>query len=148
MRSMTHDRVTPEIKIRSLRAVLGLLLCLVLGLGGCAKEGDVPLRPSPPQPPTTATLNLSASPDDVTLTAQWQDVSGPHVQTTRWRLPNGRLYEQQVQEFSGATTPVVSRLATIGTPISDRRLSGTWRVEVFLDDHPLPAASLSFPLGG
>ncbi len=140
MRSMIHDL--------PFRAVLGVAFwaCwLALGVEGCAKEGDAP---SPPPPPVAVNLNLSASPDDAALTTQWQGISGPHVQTTRWRLPNGRLYEQQVQEFSGATLPVVSRLAITGTPISDRRLSGTWRVEVFLDGNPLPAASMVFSIGG
>ena len=141
MPSMTRDL--------TVRAVLCLILL------GCAKEGDNLSPPPPPPPPgpqaATLTLSQTAFPgnaDEIALTVSWQSVSGAHTQVTRWRLPGGRLYEQQTQAVSGSQSAVITRLAVAGTPIADRRLYGTWRVEVFLDAALTPAASLAFRIGG
>lgn len=136
-------------------AVVCVAVSLAIWAGGCAKEGDPP-ESLPPQPgPPAATLTLSTSPDgpqqtmfessvdDIVLTTFWQNVSGPRLQVTRWRQPNSHLYEQRTQEFSGGS-PVVTSMAVSGAPVSVRSLSGTWRVEVFLDNAAIPAAVLAF----
>lgn len=97
---------------------------------------------------------------DLFVFTAWKNVQGEHTQRVRLLLPDGNLYQASETKFTtqaGSTTPGVqlavrSRddyavslpLAVAGTHITQRSLSGTWTVEVYLDGKFITRTSLTF----
>jgi hypothetical protein len=101
-------------------------------------------------------------------------LTGEHRELRRFYAPSGELYYEKLLAYSteldapvpfldhvsvprskqvAALTPdasgqlIVSDLFPVaGTWISDRAMTGTWRVELYLDGAPTPTATLPFEL--
>lgn len=87
---------------------------------------------------------------DLFIFVAWRGVRGMHSQEVRLLLPDGNLYQAldtkfttqqglaamdgvQVAQLSRGEPTVVSFLPVAGTFITQRLLSGTWRIQVSLD---------------
>jgi hypothetical protein len=109
---------------------------------------------------------------DLFLYTYWRRLSGEHLMTMMFYGPDGRLYQQRVLPISigtpssptrsvpGVEGPVdvqqtipssgydvsIIQLPVAGTWITEHRLLGLWRVDVFLDGASSPLVSGSFSL--
>ncbi len=152
----------PTRKLLSLRGVIIAPLALWLTISGAACSSGVlsPLPdPSPPgdglpggggsaivifcdnsDPSCTASIQFSvAALRDLFILVDWMDYpAGNHLQTLKIFLPDGNLYQPFETTFAIAQTPTgsfttVESLPVAGSHITQRSLTGDWRVEVFLD---------------
>ncbi len=143
---------------RSFTARIGLLtalLCGAAGFPGCGVQSlSVAGGPGQNPPPASATISLCASGSpgctaassfsvaslrDLSVSVQWNNVpAGNHVQNLEFFLPSGGLYQSVETSFLIASSPVGSTTMTgalpvAGTWITQRSLTGNWKVQVSLD---------------
>lgn len=133
-------------------AVLGC----VLGGFGCAQQSSMTDSGTPPPPSAAVTFCDNPAPGcaagtsfsvsvlrDLSIRVQWSNLSpGNHVQTLNFILPDGNVYESMETSFAIAEEPVgatttLQALPVAGTFITERSLTGQWRIEVSLDGEPM-----------
>lgn len=95
---------------------------------------------------------------DLFVFSAWKHVSGEHVQELRFYLPDGNLYQSIETKFTtdpngkkaGVKNTVRSRddsalsvaLPVAGTHITQRSLSGEWKVDLLLDGKRITSTTL------
>jgi hypothetical protein len=123
---------------------------------GCAGAamGPVTQMPAPqPQPAQASVTVCNRTPSgcapgasfslgtlrDLAINTAWSNVpAGTHTQTTEILEPGGGLFETKSQAFaiadnSDGTAQTEEIVPVSGTMITQRRLTGTWKVRVSLD---------------
>lgn len=97
---------------------------------------------------------------DLFVFAAWRNVSGEHTQRLRFVLPDGNTYQVVETRFTTAESAadtavrvavtsreekaVATPFAVAGTHITQRSLSGTWTVELYLDGKLVAQSPLTF----
>jgi hypothetical protein len=135
---------------------LAAALAAVLISCGCAGAamGPAAQMPTPPAQPAQASVTLCnrtpsgcasgasfslATLRDLAINVDWSNVpAGTHTQTTEILEPSGGLFEAKSQAFaiddnSNGTMQTEEILPVSGTWITQRRLTGAWKVRVSLD---------------
>lgn len=137
---------------RARRLVLAAILAAGFSFSGCA---GMPTTIVPVTMPPSATVAFcdSSAPScsgagtfslstmrDLNVSVSWQNLSeGTHTQTLRIFLPDGNLYQAmessfEIPEASTGAATVMQSVPVIGTWITQRQLTGTWKFTVSLDD--------------
>ena len=152
----------PTPKPLSLRGVIITTVAIGLTLSGAAcSSGVLSPLPDPPPPgsgppggggsaivifcdnsdpscPPSIQFSVAAL-RDLFILVDWMDfAAGNHLQTLKIFLPDGYLYQSFETTFEIVDTPTgsittVQSLPVAGSYITQRSLTGDWRVEVFLD---------------
>ena len=152
----------PTRKPLSLRGVIIAPLALWLTISGAAcSSGVLSPLPDPPPPggeppgggasaiiifcdnsdpacPSSIQFSLAAL-RDLFILVDWMEYpAGNHLQTLKIFLPDGNLYQSFETTFEIVGSPTgslttVESLPVAGSYITQRSLTGDWRVEVFLD---------------
>lgn len=147
-------------------AGLATLLAIVLygiGLAGCA-TGSSANNPPPPVLPTSAAIsicNQTASGcssgttfslgvmRDLSVSIQWSHVSeGTHSGTVEVLDPNDGLYQAQNISFAvdsaDANAQSTVNIPVAGTFITQREITGDWKVRLSLDHQPMGEQTVQF----
>jgi len=145
--------------------LLAALLAAGIVLAGCAAmpTPPMPLNMQPSSPSATVVLCDSASPScggstsfslaairDLNISVAWQNLSeDTHTQTTRIFSPDGELFQAtdtsfEIAQSSAGSAMTVQTLPVIGTWITQRRITGTWKITVDLDGQAMAANSVQF----
>lgn len=116
--------------------------------------GPAAQTPAPPVQPAQASVTLCnrtpsgcasgasfslATLRDLTINVAWSNVpAGTHTQTTEMLEPGGGLFEVKSQAFaiadnSNGAAQTEEILPVSGTMITQRRVTGAWKVRVSLD---------------
>jgi len=116
--------------------------------------GPAPQTPTPPVQPAQASVTVcNRTPSgctsgasfslgtlrDLAIDAAWSNVRpGTHTQTTEILEPSGGLFEVKSQAFavddnSNGTAQTEEIVPVSGTMITQRRITGAWKVRVSLD---------------
>ncbi|MBI3669994.1 MAG: hypothetical protein HY237_09480 [Acidobacteria bacterium] len=137
--------------------LLTAMVCAILLSAGCAGQTAMTnITPPPPSAvPPSAAVSFCDNPapgcasansfsvkslGDLNVFVTWSNAPvGTHAQKLRFFLPNGNVYQAIETSFSvgpgaNGTATTVRALPVAGTFISQRLLTGNWRVEVSLDD--------------
>ena len=136
-----------------------LALALLASLAGCGGQVESPvsgLTPGGPPPGTSPSaivffcnsgdpactpstdFSVAALRDWLTL-VEWRNYPvGYHLQTTKVFLPDGNLYQSfetpfEITQSNSGLFTTVQAFPVAGGYISQRSLTGDWRVEVLLD---------------
>jgi hypothetical protein len=136
-----------------LAAAMAATVLISCGCAG-ASMGPAPQMPAPQPPPVQASVTVcSRTPSgctsaasfslgtlrDLAVNAAWSNVpAGTHTQTTEILEPGGGLFEVKSQAFaiadiSDGTAQTEEIVPVSGTMITQRRITGAWKVRVSLD---------------
>jgi hypothetical protein len=85
---------------------------------------------------------------ELLITVRWATLVGDHQQRLELIAPDGALYQRLGAEVSSVDgrAQVETRLPVDGTWITEYSLFGRWRVNVYLDQSRVPAATATFVL--
>jgi hypothetical protein len=136
-----------------LTAAVAATVLISCGCAG-ASMGPAPQMPAPqPQPVQASVTVCNRTPSgcasgasfslgtlrDLAVNADWSHVpAGTHTQTTEILEPGGGLFEVKSQAFaiadnSDGTVQTEEIVPVSGTMITQRRITGAWKVRVSLD---------------
>jgi hypothetical protein len=82
---------------------------------------------------------------DITLAVDWTNApAGTHTQEIRMLLPDGNFYQRFDASFlpSNGQASIKRMVAIQGTPIRERLLTGTWKIQVLMDDQVVNVENL------
>lgn len=102
-------------------------------------QGSVTLCNRTPSSCTSGASFSLATLRDLAINVDWSNVpAGTHTQTTEILEPSGGLFEVKSQAFaiadnSNGAAQTEEIVPVSGTMITQRRLTGTWKVRVSLD---------------
>ena len=131
-------------------------------------------RPLSSEPaPTTTSFSLSSVPDLYVYTT-WSNLCGEHTELRKYYDPSGELFYQKLTAFSTdisepvpftrkvdmphntSVLPAIANaqgafvmqdyIGLAGSWIGDHSITGTWRLDLYLDNATTPAATRSFEL--
>lgn len=157
---MNRRSNSDEIAIRSGMGWLGLAtvcgVCAMFAVGCGQYQASMPTPPGAPAPAAAVSFCQSTetgcAPNgsfqvsgtrNLNVVIEWQNLPvGTHSQKVSFVLPSGDEYQAFERSFevpdglSGSVTTTQS-LQVAGTWIAQRRLSGMWQVNYFLDGTPM-----------